>query len=293
MTALHILVLALILVGFALWVRRRRQQSLQVIETVVFENIGSRVLDDRRDITVFLPPNYHQRESERFDVLYLNDGQEWESLGLRETLAKLTTTGRIRPIIVVAVPTGANRMQEYGTAVAMNDHELGTQAAEYSQFIVDELMPEIDDLFRTRPGATILGVSLGGLSAFDIAWNHPERFSTVGVMSGSFWWRARDDEERIDAGRRIAHSMVRNADRLPPLRFWFQAGTRDEVNDRDGDGVIDAIQDTRELMAALQARGIAPERMRYVEIKGGRHDYETWARALPDFLEWAFSAGKI
>ncbi|RIK14024.1 MAG: hypothetical protein DCC51_16055, partial [Anaerolineae bacterium] len=116
MTALHILVLALILVGFALWVRRRRQQSLQVIETVVFENIGSRVLDDRRDITVFLPPNYHQRESERFDVLYLNDGQEWESLGLRETLAKLTTTGRIRPIIVVAVPTGANRMQEYGTA---------------------------------------------------------------------------------------------------------------------------------------------------------------------------------
>ena len=138
-----------------------------------------------------------------------------------------------------------------------------------------------------------MGVSLGGLSAFDIAWNHPQRFALVGVMSGSFWWRARDDEERIDAGRRIAHSMVRNADRLPPLRFWFQAGTRDEVNDRDGDGVIDAIQDTRELMAALQARGIAPERMRYVEIKGGRHDYETWARALPDFLEWAFSAGKI
>ncbi len=72
----------------------------------------------------------------------------------------------------------------------------------------------------------------------------------------------------------------------------FQAGTRDEVSDRDGDGVIDAIQDTLELIAELSAAGCEPEQITYVEVPGGRHDFETWARVLPVFLEWAFSPGQ-
>ena len=42
----------------------------------------------------------------------------------------------------------------------------------------------------------------------------------------------------------------------PPLRLWFQAGTRDEAEDRDGNGVIDAIQDTTELIDELAAKGV-------------------------------------
>lgn len=289
MTLIFLIALGGLLIGFALWARRKHQRLLNAIKVVVLKDISSSALGNRRDVTVFLPPGYDVLTSERFNVLYVNDGQEYDSLGMRETLARMTLAGRIRPIIVVAIPTNDNRLHEYGTAIAMNMLGLGTLAPAYCRFVVEELIPLIDSTFRTRPGAGITGVSLGGLSAFDIAWNHQGIFTTVGVLSGSFWWRASSDEEHIDAGRRIAHSMVRNATCPPPLRMWFQAGTRDEVGDRDGDGVIDAIQDTKELVAELLATGVNPQDLEYVEIKGGRHDFETWARVMPAFLEWAFS----
>jgi enterochelin esterase-like enzyme len=289
MIALFVAVLGAFLAGFAIWGKRKRQRLLSTIEVITLSEVAATQLGNQREIKIYLPPRYRTREDERFDVLYINDGQECEALGLRDTLARLTAAGRIRPLIAVAVPTNDNRLHEYGTAIAMNKLGLGLLAPAYTHFFVEELMPLIERTFRTRPGAGLLGVSLGGLSAFDIAWNNPERFAAVGILSGSFWWRAGDEEVRIDAGRRIAHSLARRATARPPFRLFFQAGTRDEVNDRDGNGVIDAIQDTLELIAELQAIGCGPEQVTYVEVPGGRHDFETWARVLPVFLEWAFS----
>jgi hypothetical protein len=68
----------------------------------------------------------------------------------------------------------------------------------------------------------------------------------------------------------------------PPLRLWFEAATQDEASDRDGNGVIDAIQDTLELIAELKVLGFAPdEEVVYVEVPGGRHNYDTWAECFP------------
>lgn len=289
MTLIFVAVLVVFLAGFAIWGKRKRQRLVNTIEVVILPGVAASRLGNQRDITVFLPPRYHERRNERFEVLYINDGQEYDALGLRDTLAQLTSAGRIRPIIAVAIPTNENRLHEYGTAVAMNRLGLGLLASSYTFFLIDELMPIIDSTFRTKRGAALLGVSLGGLSAFDIAWNHPELISVVGIMSGSFWWRAGDDEERIDAGQRIAHSLARRAFKPPPFRLFFEAGTRDEISDRDGDGIIDAIQDTQELIDDLRAAGCTADQITYVEVPGGRHDFETWARVLPVFLEWAFS----
>lgn len=289
MTLYFVVVMVALLAAFALRGKRKRQRLVNSVEVVTLPAIAASRLGNQRDIKVFLPPRYHEKQSERFEVLYINDGQECEALGLRDTLAHLTNAGRIRPIIAVAIPTNENRLHEYGTAIAINQLGLGLLASAYTHFLVAELMPIINDTFRTKSGAGLLGVSLGGLSAFDIAWNHPDLFAVVGIMSGSFWWRARNEEEMIDAGERIAHSLARRATQPPPFRFFFEAGTRDEVSDRDSDGVIDAIQDTIELIEALQAAGCGTDQITYVEVAGGRHDFETWARVLPVFLEWAFS----
>ena len=291
MALLLAVVLGALLAVFALWGRRRHRRFLATVEVVTLQGVAAFRLGNERDVAVYLPPGYHDRPNERYEVLYLNDGQECAAIGLRETLARLTAAGRMRPIIVVAIPTNDNRLHEYGTAVARNMLGLGALAADYCHFVVEELMPQIDRTFRTRPGAGLQGVSLGGLSAFDIAWNHPERFAVVGVMSGSFWWRAADHERRIDPGRRIAHALARRAAGPPPFRLWFQAGTRDEVCDRDDDGIIDAIQDTTELIAELRALGVGDDQVVYRQTAGGRHDYETWQRVLPDFLQWAYSPG--
>ncbi len=38
----------------------------------------------------------------------------------------------------------------------------------------------------------ISGCSLGGLSAFDVAWDYADKIDKVGVFSGSFWYRDKD-----------------------------------------------------------------------------------------------------
>lgn len=281
------------LVIVATWLARRAHRRLLATVSLVTLPVTSSHLGNQREVVILLPPGYAASRDRAYRVLYIHDGQDREALRLHETLARLQARRAIAPVIVVAVPTNDERLREYGTAVAPNAQGLGNRAGDYALFITEELQPLIEERFRICGRAIILGASLGGLSAFDVAWNHPGHFAAVGVMSGSFWWRAADDETAVTPGRRIAHEMVRGAAEIPDLQFWFQAGTRDETSDRDGNGVIDAIQDTMELMDELAARGyVAGRDMVYVVVAGGRHNYATWAAVLPEFLQWALVPGR-
>jgi enterochelin esterase-like enzyme len=272
--------------------RRRRAVLLSSVQVVTLPEFASAQLGNSREITVFLPPGYEQAGTHRYPTLYVNDGQDQEALQLRETLATLFQRRQIPPIIVVAIPTNDDRLHEYGTAVCPNAQELGTRAAEYGRFLTTELMPAINQQFRTSQNPAdngIFGISLGGLSAFDLAWNHPDTFGVVGVMSGSFWWRAAEDETAVPPNQLIAHEMVRQTAVKPPLRLWLEAATQDEASDRDNNGVIDAIQDTQELIEELEKIGFSRGAdVVYVQVPGGRHNYDTWAQQFPHFLRWAF-----
>jgi enterochelin esterase-like enzyme len=249
-------------------------------------------LSNTRRIELYLPPDYTQSVDRRYPVLYLNDGQDAPALHLSETLAHLIAVHRIEPIIAVAIHATADRMNEYGISNIPNSAGRGARAAAYAQFVLDELMPFIDRTYRTQPDAphtALFGSSLGGLSAFDIAWYHSLRVGCVGACSASFWWRTDNSTWQSQQATRIAHQIVRAGPKRSGLRFWFQTGTADEFADRDRNGVIDAIQDTLELMDALQSIGYRRDRdLHYHEMKGGHHHQATWAQALPVFLHWAF-----
>ena len=53
--------------------------------------------------------------------------------------------------------------------------------------------------------------------------------------------------------------------------------------------MIDAIDDTLDLMKCLRERGLRDAQLRYLEIEGGRHEPQTWGEAMPDFLDWITS----
>jgi predicted alpha/beta superfamily hydrolase len=167
----------------------------------------------------------------------------------------------------------------------------GDRASQYEQFFLTELMPFIESRYRVltgSPATSIGGLSLGGLSAFDTAWRNPDRFGAVGVMSGSFWWRTNDRSPELKQASRIMHRRVRETPGRPALRMWFETGSRDETVDRDGDGVIDSIQDTEELVEEILRKGyLAGRDVIHVTMPGG-HDLPTWRRALPEMLRWLY-----
>ncbi len=82
--------------------------------------------------------------------------------------------------------------------------------------------------------------------------------------------------------------MVREATPLPRLRIWLETADGDETSDRDGNGTIDSIQDTDDLVDALVARGyVRGKDVVHVTVQGG-HNRQTWGTVLPSFLEFAF-----
>ena len=267
-------------------------KQLPSIRVEAIDDFYSFELCNTRRIEIYLPPEYNPAADLHYPVLYLNDGQDAPVLHLVETLARLINAHKIEPIIAVAIHATVDRMNEYGVSNIPNAAGRGARAAAYAQFVIDELMPFIDRTYRTQPDAphtALLGSSLGGLSAFDIAWYHSARVGGVGACSASFWWRTDNSTRQAQQATRIAHQIVRAGPKRSGLRFWFQAGTADESADRDRNGVIDAIQDTLEVMDALHSIGYQRDRdMKYHEIKGGQHHQATWAQALPVFLQWAF-----
>jgi enterochelin esterase family protein len=262
------------------------------IEMTITENkiiIDSELLKREVTCTLMLPDE--DTHIEPLNLLLLNDGQEADNLNLSSTLAELYNLNRLKPLLVVAIHAGDERQQEYGVAGKPDFKKRGAKAAAYTAFIKTELLPEITKLTGIEHFDTtaFAGFSLGGLAALDIAWHNPGLFNKVGVFSGSFWWRSKDLAKGYTNDDRIMHSVVKNTTAKPSLKFWLQTGTKDETADRNKNGIIDAIDDTIDLIKELEHKGYTrPADIQYLEMVGGTHNTETWAKVMPKFLVWAF-----
>jgi enterochelin esterase-like enzyme len=244
-----------------------------------------------RAVEIYLPPGYDAARARAYPLLLALDGQTMPRWRLAETLGALVNDGEIEPVIVAAVPASAERIDEQAVAGTLDHAGRGRRAKAFQELLAGVALPWLRENYHVAegPGRTgIFGASMGGLCAFDTAWRRPQIFGTAGIFSGSLWWRSDDSSVAARQASRIVHRNVRTATKRPRLRLWFEAGTRDETADRDGNGVIDAIQDTQELITELEKIGFRREfDVAYRQIEGGEHHEATWAAALPDFLRWA------
>ena len=225
------------------------------------------------------------------NLLLINDGQDLRTMKFENILEALSA--EIVPLLCIGIHCGEDRRNEYGTANTLDYLGRGTKAGLYNRFIFEELLPFIKKEFgiSSFQEKSFCGFSLGGLSAFDIVWNHAKEFVKVGAFSGSFWWRSvsQDAPEFSEEEHRIMHQEIRNGKYYPWLKFYFETGTLDELADRNNNGIIDSIDDTLSLINELVKKGYNPETdISYTELKDGHHDVATWARAIPDFLKWGW-----
>ncbi len=255
------------------------------------EVLASSFLERDVELSILLPPAEAEARSS-YPVLYLNDGQDLERLNFQVTLDNLYTHHAVQPFVVVAMHANEQRVQEYGTAAHADYNGRGSLAGAYSRFVLEELLPFAQAHYQASPDpeqVVMAGFSLGGLSAFDLVWHHPEVFARAGVFSGSFWWRQRAVGAGYTPADRIMHSLVRAGQLHPNHRFWLQSGTLDERSDRNENGVIDSIEDCLDLIEELIKKGFdAQQSLRYVQVEGGHHHPDTWGRVMHDFLLWAF-----
>jgi hypothetical protein len=133
---------------------------------------------------VYLPPRYDQ-SSQRYPVIYLFRGavDEWmdraedASRGgrnIQDITDSLVAQNKMGNVILVM--PGFTAMTGPATE------------ADYT-FILNALIPFVDQQYRTLPGRWFRGVdgfSLGGLHMVNLIWRNPERFSSAGSYDGTF-----------------------------------------------------------------------------------------------------------
>jgi len=246
----------------------------------------SKLLGNRRDVLVYLPPGYSRFSRRRFPVLYLHDGQnvfdaatafagvEW---GVDETAERLIRSKAIEPLIIVAIAnTGEERVHEYaptaGVIEAKGKRKKRSRGLGrlYGQFLVEELKPYIDRRYRTRPEAestAMGGASLGAVATLAIALWFAPQFARLILMSPSVWW---DNEAVV--------KMVRQLKRKLPLRIWLDTGTHEEGWER-----------ARTLRDALLEKGWRTDvDLAYAEVEGGEHSEAAWAQRVEPALRFLF-----
>jgi enterochelin esterase-like enzyme len=238
----------------------------------------------------------HLLGNEKINLLMVNDGQDLSQMGMEEMMGNLYEKWSIEPTVVIGIRAGEDRLLEYGVAGKPDFKKRGSKSSLYTDFVIKELVPYV----QTEVPVTIngrrafAGFSLGGLTAFDIAWNNDNYFDAVGVFSGSFWWRKKDLNAGYTDDDRILHDLIRESKSKPALKFWLMTGTNDELADRNHNFIIDSIDDTIDVVKELLKKGYQrPNDIFYFEMVGGKHDLPTWAKAMPRFLVWAFGKREV
>ena len=246
----------------------------------------SKILGNRRDVLVYLPPGYRRFSRKAYPVLYLHDGQnvfdaatafagvEW---GVDETAERLIRRKLIEPLIIVAVANmGEDRIHEYAPTRGVIDARAKRKkrsrglARLYGHFLMDELKPYIDRKYRTRPGREFTGLggsSLGGLVTLAIGILYPQVFSRLIVMSPSIWW----DDFAI-------YRLVDSIEQRPPLRIWLDTGTAEP-----------GWEQARKLCERLIEKGWrVSDDLAYLETEGADHSEGAWAVRVAPALRFLF-----
>ena len=167
-----------------------------VVEAIV----PSKILGTSRDVIVSLPDGYQRDATRRYPVLYVLDGSSQTS-PTAESARLLARIGAIPEVIVVGVPSSEeNRGMDY-TPPYME----GGQADCFLRFFEAELIPFVDQRYRTNGTRMLAGNSRGGLFVVYSLLERPDLFNARFAFSPALW---RDDQRVITELARNVRTRV-------------------------------------------------------------------------------------
>lgn len=151
-------------------------------------------LDDpaQRDIAVYLPASYDDNPQAHFPTLYhlSSHGRtnhyyigwnQWEE-SMIQRFDRLIDSGEMPSVIVV--------MADFWTRLGGSQF-VNSAIGNYASYLVDEIVPLIDNRFRTLPHAknrAVFGHSSGGYGSLIHAMMNPDVFGAALCQSGDAYW---------------------------------------------------------------------------------------------------------
>jgi len=254
------------------------------------KSFHSSILGREETIHVLLPPGYRdpKNAAQTYATIFLLDGGKVlgtrpGDMNLTDTLVRLVASGRIEPLIIVAVdefPQDGRRRDEY---LPYRDPIMAPGAPEprgkvFPEFLVTELLPYVSGLYRVTADPRqrgIGGLSYSGIAALYALINKPATFQLALIESPSLQagngQLLRDTEHLILAGRKVAVGI----------------GTMEGGKSVEPSMNKLGVQIVGALVANLKAAYIPPE-VRFTVDEGASHEASAWARRIPDDLVFLY-----
>lgn len=227
-----------------------------------------------RDYTVYVTPQYEVTNDAA--LLVFQDGARYlgPEANAARVLDSLVASGKLPPLVALFVEPGEQGpgLPLYGGG-GNRSIEYDAQGDAYVRFLLEELLPEATAGYRISPQPALrglVGLSSGGVCAFNAAWERPDAFGLVLSHCGSF--------VDIRGGHQCAGRVRREAPR--PLRVFLQTGEHD-LDISFGHWLLA----NRQLAAALAYRGY-PHRL---VVGQGGHSLRHGGAILAEALCWLFS----
>jgi predicted alpha/beta superfamily hydrolase len=187
--------------------------------------IHSEILGDQRSFVVHLPEGYAST-TVSYPVLYVLDGEYFHHMAYA-SLQFLAECGYIRNhpvpqmILVTILDVDRNRDFTPTHAPVQGTARFPTSggARDYLRHLEEELLPYIDEHYRTHPHRVLTGWSLGGLFTIHAFLERRDLFSTYIAISPSMWW---DDQYPVAK----ANAAILQAEKLVQ-RLVITQGTKE------------------------------------------------------------------
>ncbi|MGL4852560.1 MAG: alpha/beta hydrolase [Phocaeicola sp.] len=157
----------------------------------------SSILQEDINYQVSLPQNYHAESNQHYPVIYLLDGEAY--FEVTNGVIQLYSKGRramLSPSILVGI-TSNNRTRDFTPIASAYDRNgvlqpdaraTGGEANLFTSFLTEELIPMIEQNYRTHNQRMLIGHSLAGLYALHLYLNQSILFNRYCILDPSVWW---------------------------------------------------------------------------------------------------------
>lgn len=161
-------------------------------------HLQSKILGEDRVYLIHAPLGY-QYKQRRYPVLVVLDAED-NFAHTAAAIDVLSRNERIPELIVVGI-NNTDRTRDL--TPTKDPMQSSGGAANFLSFIADELLPQVDRTYPTRPYRILIGHSLGGLFAVNALVTRPEVFNAYLAISPSLWW---DDQSLVTQAKSFFES---------------------------------------------------------------------------------------
>jgi len=195
----------IIVIFFLIGINQVKSQNAGQIVIGTKYILHSNILNEDREYWVSLPESYSKEESsyKRYPVLIVLDGNaHFKSItGMVNYMSSGHNGNRRIPEMIVVAIQNVNRRRDFTPDKTITKRENDSGGGDrFLSFLEDELIPELDQKYRTDPYRILFGHSLGGLLATHAYMKEKTLFNSLIAVDPSFGtWDAETMDKKLDA----------------------------------------------------------------------------------------------